>query len=206
MNWAFLRSLLALVAIAPGCARPSNTSPVGTSLSAIEAAIIIDVLKEAFDSEHPLVVLESTTVRNPLEERLPLGGDVYEWLREPISDYGPFDLERATVDRFLDRNQRSYDLRSALLLSTNIVFADAEFVESLFLAEPEVAWRDFHQRYTPDATLVRVSCPGIGPSRRQALLYFWWSRDNLEGAEEVLFLTKSNGQWEIAGRNPIAVW
>lgn len=190
-------TLLLLLMFNAGCTPATTALPTPTApdIEAEEEAVYAALFDEMYGEPQMLVLVAETETGVMSVE------NTDSTLEYVLSQMG--EVDQATVDSFLVRNDASYPLRPDMNVGLPYVLLTDEQVKQIFDINTS-GWDVFYTRYPNSPGLTSVSRVGFNADFTQALVYIGTQSHWLVGSGYYVLLEKVDGKWQIIGE--VMVW
>ncbi len=106
------------------------------------------------------------------------------------------------VDEFKNKNAKAYKLENKFSIpQTVILISDGELNE---IFQNNKGWGPFYEKYPNSSGVISISRAGFNSNQTQAILYFGYQRESLDGQGYLIFLTKDEGKWIV--KEKVGLW
>lgn len=106
------------------------------------------------------------------------------------------------VDDFKNKNAKAYELENKFSIpQTVILISDGELNE---IFQNNKGWGAFYEKYPNSSGVISISRAGFNSNQTQAILYYGYQREMLDGEGYLIFLTKDEGKWIV--KEKVGLW
>ncbi len=121
-----------------------------------------------------------------------------------FQNFKNYSLEKDSM-LFIDhknKNAKTYKLENKFSIPQTVILISEEELNEIF--QNAEGWDVFYEKYPNSTGVIQISRVGFNSNQTQAILYFGYHRESLDGQGYLIFLTKDEGNWIV--REQVGLW